>query len=337
MAFFGGFDAIAVGVREPTFCAGRRAASADATLGALARRAIQLGDRAFTAEDLRRSCAAFADAQLPADVRRRLHRAINDRRSGRAIAGLTVLLALCGWISGGDEGARLAVAGALTPGGAGGGAGTRAALRQRRDARRLHAGEALELFAVVHEICRRAGMRRVPDIYVLAGERAMNAYALGTADDAVITLTSGLLQGMTKDEVAAIVAHEIAHICNGDASTMTIAGNLQRAIGIVAAASIASGGRRGVSVSLLSLLHAVPAIAELLCLGLSRMRELAADAFALDLIPNPGALASALEKLEHHHMGGVTGPRFELEGDATAYLRTHPSTVQRLSFVHILA
>ena len=337
MGFFGGGDAIAVGAWEPTFCAGGRAASADAALGMLARRASQLGDRAFTAEDLRRSCAAFADAQLPADVRRRLHRAINDRRSGRAIAGLTVLLALCGWISGGDEGARLAIVGALSPNGAGGSAGSRETLRHRRDARRLHAGEALELFAVVHEICRRAGMRRTPELYVLTGERTMNAYALGTPDDAVITLTSGLLQGMTKGEVAAIVAHEIAHICNGDASTMTVAANLQRAIAIVAAASLASTGRRGVPASLLSLLHAAPAIAELLCLGLSRIRELAADAFALDLIENPGALASALEKLEHHHMGRATGPRFEFEGDASAYLRTHPSTGQRLSFVHILA
>lgn len=345
MGFFGGFEAIAVGAWEPTFCAGRHAACAgaglgaasDAALGVLARRAVQLGDRAFTAEDLRRSCAAFADARLPADARRRLHRAINDRRSGRAIAGLTVLLALCGWISGGDEGARLAVGGALTPSGSGGAAGSRAALRHRRDARELHAGEAPELFAVVHEICGRAGMRRMPELYVLSGERAMNAYALGTPDDAVITLTSGLLQGMTKDEVAAIVAHEIAHICNGDASTMTLAANLQRTIGVVATAGRAACARRGVPASLLALLDAAPAIAELLCLGLSRMRELAADAFALDLISNPRALASALEKLEHHHMGAASVARFEMEGDATAYLRTHPSTGQRLSFVHILA
>lgn len=300
--------------------------------------AAAAGHHDFTAQDLRRSCTARIEAQLPADVRRHLHHAINERRSGRAIAGLTLLLALCGWINGGDEGARLAVIGALPQSGP-----LQAAsdtMRRRRDARRLTAAEVPDLFALVHDVCRRAGLRRMPEVYLLPAERAMNAYALGTPDDAVITLTSGLVDGMTRDEVAAIVAHEIAHICNGDAATMALAANLHRTIRFISGAGLvgmaARNGPRQAS-PLMCLLQAAPAIAELLCLALSRIREFAADAFALDLITDPRTLASALEKLERHHRGGNSFHAPRSDDDVSGYLHSHPSTHQRVGFVHVLA
>ncbi len=300
--------------------------------------AAAAGQHDFTTQDLRRSCTAWIEAQLPADVRRHLHHAINERRSGRAISGLTLLLALCGWINGGDEGARLAVIGALPQSGP-----LQAAsetMRRRRDARRLTPAEAPDLFALVHDVCRRAGLRRMPQVYVLPRERAMNAYALGSPDDAVITLTAGLIDGMTRDEVAAIVAHEIAHICNGDAATMALAASLHRTIRFISGAGLVGmAGRNGpwhVS-PLRSLLQAAPVISELLCLALSRIRELAADAFALDLISEPRTLASALEKLERHHSGGNSHYAHGRDDDVTAYLRSHPTTHQRVGFVHVLA
>jgi heat shock protein HtpX len=299
------------------------------------RLAAEVGQRAFTAQDLRTSCAAWIDAQLPVDVRRHLHRAVNERRSGRAVAGLTLLLALCGWINAGDDGARSAVIAALPQGS---GSGSSETMRRRGDARRLYPADAPELIALVHDICRRAGLRRMPEVYVLPGERSMNAYALGTPDDAAITLTAGLLDGMTRDEVAAIVAHEIAHICNGDAATMAIAAGLHRAIRLVSTMSLVAGGRRGASApGLIWLLQAAPALAELLCLSLSRIRELAADAFALDLIADARTLATALEKLERHHRGAEFAPSIRIDGDLTAYLLSHPPTDQRVSFVHVLA
>lgn len=307
-------------------------------MAAILRLAAELGEHAFTAQDLRQSCTTWIEAQLPSDMRRLLHRAVNERRSGRAVAGLTVLLALCGWINGGDEGARLAVIGAL-PASAPPPA-TSETMRRRRDARRLYAADAPELFALVHGICRHAGLRRMPEVYLLPGERTMNAYALGTPDDAVITLTSGLLHGMTKDEVAAIIAHEIAHICNGDASTMALAASLHRAIRFVSTSGLmAMDSRRGSAhaAPLACLLQAAPAIAELLCLALSRIRELAADAFALDLIADPRTLAVALEKLERHHRGVGRFPAHGPDDHLDAYLRSHPTTDQRVSFVHVLA
>ncbi|MEI9899361.1 MAG: M48 family metalloprotease [Hyphomicrobium sp.] len=307
-------------------------------MAAVLRLAADAGQHAFTAHDLGRSCTAWIEAQLPVDVRRSLHHAINERRSGRAIAGLTVLLALCGWINGGDEGARLAVIGAMPqPNRA---HAPQGAMLGRRDARRLSAAEAPELIALVHAICRRAGLRRMPQVYLLPAERSMNAYALGTPDEAVITLTGGLLHGMSRDEVAAIIAHEIAHIRNGDAATMALAAGLNRTIRLVSAAGLSAMAARPWSspaLPLMGLLQAAPAIAELLCLALSRIRELAADAFALDLISDPATLASALEKLERHHIGADPSTAFAADDAVTGYLRSHPSTDQRVSFVHVLA
>lgn len=321
----------------PAYEPGWRATASEGSLSPVLGLAGIYGEHAFTAQDLRRSCAAWIEAALPADARRHLHRAINERRSGRAIAALTLLSALCGWISGGDVGARLAVIGAVSPQGA---PPTTDAMRRRPDACRLTVADAPELIALVYTVCRRAGLRRMPEVYVLPAERAMNAYALGNPDDAAVTLTSGLLDGMTRDEVAAIVAHEIAHICNGDASTMAVANGLLRMIRLQAASSYASLTVRFANsnaISLACLLQAAPLTAELLCLALSRIRELAADAFALDLIADPRTLASALEKLERHHRGMDRWLPHGDDNGFAGYLRSHPSTDQRVGFVHALA
>jgi heat shock protein HtpX len=331
----GGTDSIAAW----TWAAGGRSdwhlSRANDGLQALAHRAASAGQQVFTAQDLRDHCTAWLDAQLPADVRRQLHCFINEGRSGRVLAGLTVLLALCGWIGGGEEGARRAVVGGLpasTPPNS-----ARESMWRRHDTRRLSSIDAPELFELVRAICRRAGLRHIPELHVLHAERGMNAYALGTPNDAVITLTDGLLRGMTRGEVAAIVAHEIAHVCNDDASKMAMAASMHRAIRLVSAATLAASHGTAWRHPLPWLLYSAPAIAELLCLGLSRIRELAADAFALELIAEPQTLASALEKLERHHRSAHA--EFDRGPDTAlaSYLRSHPATEQRVSFVRGLA
>jgi heat shock protein HtpX len=330
----GGTDSAATWNWAPACQTDWQAGKADGSLPALLRQATEASHHAFTTYDLRNACTAWVDAQLPADVRRQLSRAINESRSGRVVAGLTVLLALCGWIDGGDEGARRAVTSGLPPPGAA--HAPSATMARRPDARRLYPVEAPELFALVDVICRRAGLRRPPQIYLLPAERGMNAYALGMPDDAVVTLTDGLLRGMTKDEVAAILAHEIAHISNNDTWTMALAASLRHAVRCVSLASMC-GAPRGAPAPLAWLLHSAPAIAELLCLALSRIREFAADAFALELIAEPRSLASALEKLERHHRPGFPVAAGGADDALTGYLRSHPSTDQRVSFLHSLA
>ncbi len=127
----------------------------------------------------------------------------------------------------------------------------------------------------------------------------MNAYAFGGPDDAIITFTEGLLRGMTTQEVAAIFAHEIAHICNGDSFTMAWAASLQRAINEVSSAGLATGRALGAAKpqsSLRWLLERAPALA----------------------------------KLEQHHRALHGIPESHVEDRLDAYLRSHPMTSERI-------
>jgi heat shock protein HtpX len=285
-------------------------------------------------------CRIHGNAHDLSSLHRRLNHAVNHRHSGRVIAGMILLLAMCGWVVGGDEGARRAVNGgasfpndqAISPG----------VMLQQFGAQLLRPGDMPELFNKLQDICRRAGLRRLPDLYFLPAVHSMNAYALGGPQYAAITLTDGLLRGMTLSEVTGILAHEVAHVRNGDACAMTTASALQRAITLTSMAGLASLQRHDgfASVSfrpLAALLNWASAIGHLLCLGLSRIREFDADATALELIDDPQALVSALHKLERHHNGACGLPTPLPQDDLMRYLRSHPATWERVGILRELA
>ena len=171
-------------------------------------------------------------------------------------------------------------------------------------ARPLTPGEAPGLYAQLLNICARAGMRRAPELFLLPVP-AMNAYALGGPDNACITVTEGLLRGLSKAEVAGILAHEVAHILNHDTHALNWAAAVQSQIAASALQRHGGSAARPVRVTTrhAALLASAPALAHLLFLALSRVREFDADATALDLIDDPDALAAALWKLEHFHSG----------------------------------
>jgi heat shock protein HtpX len=167
----------------------------------------------------------------------------------------------------------------------------------------------------------------------------MNAYALSGADGTAIVLTEGLLRGMTPGEVAGILAHEVAHIRNNDAWTMNWATALHRAIEWTSMTGLASlraqdaaSGR-----ALAALLSAAPVIGQLLCLALSRVRELDADATALELTEDSFGLVAALDKLERHHTGLPAVSVAAFEDGAMHLLRSHPATSQRVGTLLSLA
>ena len=200
-------------------------------------------------------------------------------------------------------------------------------------ARPLPCSAAPELYAVLLTICVRARMTRVPELFLLPVP-GMNAFALGGPDDACISVTEGLLRGLSRAEIGGILAHEIAHILHHDTGAMSWAAALQREITDSASRGIAElmarphefsrPERRAV------LLTVAPALAQLLFLALSRARELAADARALDLIDRPEALAEALYKLEYFHTG-QSPLHAHLQDDArSASLRSHPGTWERI-------
>lgn len=267
--------------------------------------------------------------------RRRLaHQTANDQSSALAILAMMLLLAVCGWIVGGTEGMRRALQGtAPRPDGT---VISRESMYRWFGARLLSHTQVPELFAILTKVCGRAGLARVPELYCLPAPSDMNAYALGGPEHSAIVLTEGLLRGMTREEIAGILAHEVAHIRNNDTWTMSWATALRRAIDWTSLAGLAllrtqhNHGAMRASRPLATLLSAAPTLGQLLGLALSRVRELDADATALELTGDSRALIAALDKLERHHTGSAPMAVSAFGHDPMRLLRSHPATSERV-------
>jgi heat shock protein HtpX len=269
-------------------------------------------------------------------LQRHLNRAFNNQRCGQVIAGMVLLLALCGWLIGGEDGAlSAAMAGAPVANDAD--AVSPDAIRRQFGAHVLLPPDMPALFQVLAEICRRARLHRMPDLYYVAAAGSMNAYAVGSAERSAVILTEGLLRGMTPAEVTSILAHEIAHIRNDDAWAMGWAAAMGRAIAQTAHSGLQGLASRRMAGPLAALLASAPVIAQLLWLALSRLRELDADAVALDLVDDPRALVAALGKLERHHTGFDPVLSLAPSEDRFRLLRSHPATWERVDILLKLA
>lgn len=226
-------------------------------------------------------------------------------------------------------------------------------------ARELDARDLQErqLANVVEEMAIAAGVP-VPRIYVLEDEDP-NAFATGHAPEAAsLGVTRGLLTALDRDELQAVVAHELGHIKNLDIRLMTVASVLLGAIALLGDLAVRLGtprhgsrarGRNDqgwiVLVAVLAGLLA-PLAARLVAMAVSRTREFEADRSAAEFTRNPGALASALAKLEAHaaptqvatrgtaHMF-VVDPRLsrlnEQEGPVADLFATHPPIKSRIA------
>ena len=147
----------------------------------------------------------------------------------------------------------------------------------------------------------------VPKIYII-NDPNPNAFATGRNKKASsIAVTSGLLSMMNRNELEGVLAHEMSHVYNNDILFMMVAVVFAGAIGIISALVRGMfffggfGGRRnGGMLILVALVIGVlaPIFALLLRLAISRRREYMADANGARLIRNPGALASALAKIQ---------------------------------------
>jgi len=181
--------------------------------------------------------------------------------------------------------------------------------------------EQKQLVNVVEEMAIAAGLPK-PRIWVVP-DADPNAFATGRdPSTASIAVTEGLLHTLNREELQGVVSHEMAHIRNFDTRLMTLLaamvgsialmsdglGRIMRGGGVrVSGGSSQSGGRSGgkggnplgliVLVLWLLTLVVAPIVSRLLAMAVSRKREYLADATGAQLTRNPGALASALEKL----------------------------------------
>jgi heat shock protein HtpX len=180
--------------------------------------------------------------------------------------------------------------------------------------------EQKQLVNVVEEMAIASGLPK-PKIWVVPDDDP-NAFATGRdAATASIAVTEGLLGKLSRDELQAVVAHEMAHIQNLDVRLMTLLagmvgaialmsdgmgrmigrGGLRRGSGTVGQRGSGRGGNPlGIVILVLWLLTLVvaPVVSRLLAMSVSRKREYLADASGAQFTRNPMALASALEKLE---------------------------------------
>ncbi|MFW5688753.1 MAG: zinc metalloprotease HtpX [Spirochaetota bacterium] len=207
-----------------------------------------------------------------------------------------------------------------------------------RGARELRYFEAPDLFDTVEALARRAGLRRVPDLYYVRS-RLLNAATIGGRENAAILVTDGVLSALPRRELEGVLAHEIAHIKNNDLSLFRIAEILRQAtllftragwlLVLFALPLVLFAG--GLSFGALLALAASPPAGRLLQLALLRTREFAADATAAELTGDPEGLASALQRIEYAQRG-VLQVLLPVRGDQEGSLfRTHPQTDERVA------
>jgi heat shock protein HtpX len=172
-------------------------------------------------------------------------------------------------------------------------------------ARPLAEGAAPWLRADVEDLAQRAGLP-APRLYLIPSEQP-NAFATGrNPAHAAVAVTAGLLDGMPRDQVRGVLAHELAHVRNRDVLVSSVAAMIAGAIAAIANVlqlSFLFGGSDDEDgplgfVGTLATLILAPLAATLLQLAVSRQREYLADATAARLLGRGGTLADALETLE---------------------------------------
>ena len=198
-----------------------------------------------------------------------------------------------------------------------------------------------QLSDIVDALAARAGLPSRPALYVIPS-LAMNAFAAGKPDHAVIAITEGLLRRLTLREIAGVLAHEVSHIRNNDLWVMGVADALTRAtqaisyLAIFLAALNVVGAFQGEQYATwwaILLLYLAPMASSLLQLALSRTREFDADLEAVQLTGDPLGLASALRTLELSSGRFWEDLMLPAPGRRVAYpsvLRSHPPTEARI-------
>lgn len=219
-------------------------------------------------------------------------------------------------------------------------------------ARPLAPSESPWLYQAVHALSQRAGLAHAPRIYALPSPE-MNAVTVEDGKGpAIIAITRGLAEALNRRQMTGVLAHELAHLRNGDLRWLTLANlglkltTILFRLGLllmIASVPMALMGR-GVRIPLLGglFLFVAPLIVQLLALALSRTRELDADAVAAALTRDPEGLASALEVLVHRQrplwarvMRPWRAPPTEDRG--AEWLKSHPEPLERARRLRALA
>jgi heat shock protein HtpX len=166
------------------------------------------------------------------------------------------------------------------------------------NAQAVDASSAPELYGIVRELAQRANLP-MPKVYIV-DEAQPNAFATGrNPENAAVAATTGLLRILDRDEVAAVMAHELGHVKNRDTLIMTMVATIAGAISMLANFGLffRSGDDRSAGIAGLLAVLVAPFAAMIVQMAISRTREYGADRAGAEISGNPRALASALAKL----------------------------------------
>jgi heat shock protein HtpX len=280
---------------------------------------------------------------------------MNYVRTAILLAGLTALFMGVGFLIGGQAGAVIALLVA-------GGMNLFAYWNADRMVLSMHGAHevdertAPELVRLVRELAQRAGLP-MPRVYLMDNPQP-NAFATGrNPQHSAVAVTTGLLNMLNRDEIAGVLAHELAHVKNRDTLIMTITATIAGAISMLAQFGLFFGGGHRDSqggglgmVGTIAMVILAPIAAMLVQMAISRTREYSADEMGAHISGRPDALASALAKIAGAAQQ-IENPSAE-RNPATAHLfiinplthlgidnlfSTHPSTENRIAALEQLA
>ncbi len=221
-------------------------------------------------------------------------------RTAVLLAGLTALFVVIGFLLGGEAGIVIALVFALGLNVFSYWNSDKIVLRMYR-ARQVDRSSEPDLVSLVEQLAERAKLP-MPKVYLIENDQP-NAFATGrNPKNAAVAATTGLLSNLDPQEVAGVLAHELAHVRNRDTLIMTITATVAGAISLLATFALFFGGRGRNSplgiVGVIAVMIFAPMAAMLVQMAISRSREYEADRAGAEICGQPLWLASALEKLE---------------------------------------
>jgi heat shock protein HtpX len=278
---------------------------------------------------------------------------MNFARTALLLAAMTALFLAVGYLIAGEGGLMVAFLLALGMNGWAYWNSDKAVLRMHK-ARPVTRGSAPELVGLVEQLANNANLP-MPQVYLIETDQP-NAFATGrNPDNSAVAVTRGLIQACSREELAGVIAHELAHVRNRDTLTMTITATLAGAIGFLSQFAFFFGmGRDSRNplglIGTLAIMILAPLAAMLVQMAISRTREYSADRTGAEICGQPLWLARALQQIERL-AGGVVNRDAE-RNPASAHLfiinplhmggvdnlfRTHPPTAERVRRLRELA
>lgn len=251
---------------------------------------------------------------------------MNLMKTGMLLAAMTALFLGVGFLLAGVGGALVALVIALGMNAYAFWNSDQLALKMH-GARPVTRASAPELVGMVEELARNADLP-MPAVYVIDNPQP-NAFATGRSPDkAAVAATTGLMQMLSREELAGVMAHELAHVKNRDTLIMTVSATIAGAISMLAQFGMFFRGGRNNAMGIVGMLLAVflaPMAAALIQMLISRTREYSADRLGGEICRNPLWLASALGKIS-----GAAG-RIEMESAEKNPASAHLFIVNPLS------